>query len=86
MWSENSGEVDLLVTDIVMPNGLKGNVLADRLRADKADLKVIFSSGYSSEFGTEASPLDESFRFLEKPYKPEVLIRAVRDCLDRTPA
>ncbi len=51
--------------------------------ADKAGLKVIFSSGYSSEFGTEASPLDEQFGFLEKPYKPEVLVRAVRDCLDR---
>jgi PAS domain S-box-containing protein len=83
MWSEKSGEVDLLVTDIVMPNGLKGNALADQFRAEKAGLKVIFSSGYSSEFGTEASPLDDSFSFLEKPYKPEVLIRAVRDCLDR---
>jgi CheY-like chemotaxis protein len=83
MWSANGRDVDLLVTDIVMPNGLKGNVLADRLQADKADLKVIFSSGYSSEFGTEAAPLDARFSFLEKPYKPEVLVRAVRDSLDR---
>jgi PAS domain S-box-containing protein len=82
MWSEKGQDVDLLVTDIVMPNGLKGNVLADRLKADKASLKVIFSSGYSSDFATEAAPLDEQFSFLEKPYKPEVLVRAVRDCLD----
>ena len=82
MWSYRGSEVDLLVTDIVMPNGLKGNVLADRLKADKSDLKVIFSSGYSSDFATEAAPLDERFSFLEKPYKPEVLVRAVRDCLD----
>jgi len=81
-WSEQGGEVDLLVTDIVMPNGLKGNVLADRLQAEKAGLKVIFSSGYSSEFATEAEPLNARFSFLEKPYKPEVLVRAVRDCLD----
>jgi PAS domain S-box-containing protein len=83
MWSEKSAEVDLLVTDIVMPNGLKGNVLADQLKADKADLKVIFSSGYSSDFATEAAPLDDRFSFLEKPYKPDVLVRAVRESLDR---
>jgi len=82
MWADKGPEVDLLVTDIVMPNGLKGNVLADRLRQNKSDLKVIFSSGYSSDFATETAPLDERFSFLEKPYKPEVLVRAVRDCLD----
>jgi PAS domain S-box-containing protein len=82
-WIDKGSEVDLLVTDIVMPNGVKGNVLADQLQAQKADLKVIFSSGYSSEFATQSSPLDERFSFLEKPYKPEVLVRAVRECLDR---
>jgi FixJ family two-component response regulator len=70
------------VTDIVMPNGIKGNVLASRLQAEKAGLKVIFASGYSSDFGTEDNPLHAGCIFLEKPYKPEVLVRAVRDCLD----
>ncbi len=83
MWAEKKDTVDLLVTDIVMPNGIKGNVLADRLTAEKTGLPVIFSSGYSAEFATADSPLDEKFRVLEKPYKPEVLIRAVRECLDR---
>ena len=83
MWAQRGCEVDLLVTDIVMPNGMKGNVLAEQLQAEKTGLKVIFSSGYSSEFATESSPLDARFSFLEKPYKPEVLVRAVRDCLDR---
>lgn len=71
----------MLVTDIVMPNGPKGNELAEQLKAEKADLKVIFSSGYSSDFGTESSPLPPGCSFLPKPYKPEVLVRAVRDCL-----
>jgi len=82
MWSERGREVDLLVTDIVMPNGMKGNVLADQLKAEKADLKVIYSSGYTADFATAAAPLNERISFLEKPYKPEVLVRAVRDCLD----
>jgi CheY-like chemotaxis protein len=81
LWLERGGEFDVLVTDIVMPNGLKGNELAERLQAAKADLKVIFSSGYSSNFGTESAPLPDGCSFLAKPYKPEVLVRAVRDCL-----
>jgi CheY-like chemotaxis protein len=82
LWAAEGSTVDLLVTDIVMPNGVKGNILADRLQAQKADLKVIFSSGYSSDFATGATPLDARFIFLQKPYKPEVLVRAVRACLD----
>jgi two-component system cell cycle sensor histidine kinase/response regulator CckA len=86
LWAEQGGEVDLLVTDIVMPKGMKGNALADKLRAEKPELKVIFSSAYSSDFATEASPVSERISFLEKPYRPEVLVRAVRDCLDEAMA
>src|SRR6202012_3100417 len=46
VWAKHKEEVDLLITDIMMPNGMKGNVLAEKLRADKPGLKVIFSSGY----------------------------------------
>ena len=81
LWEGRGGAFDVLVTDIVMPNGMKGNVLAERLQARGAGLKVIFSSGYTSDFGTESSPLPEGSSFLAKPYKPEVLVRAVRDCL-----
>ena len=84
LWTEHGSAVDLLVTDIVMPNGLNGNALADRLRAEKEELKVIFSSGYSSDFGTGDRPLGEGFDFLQKPYKPEVLAGAVRRALDGT--
>jgi len=82
IWSQKSSEIDLLMTDVVMPNGMKGNVLAERLQAEKAGLKVLFSSGYSMDFATEASPLKSRINFLQKPYKPESLIKAVRDCLD----
>jgi PAS domain S-box-containing protein len=81
LWRERGGEFDVLVTDIIMPNGMKGNVLADHLQAEKEGLKVIFSSGYSSNFGTESTPLPAGCSFLAKPYTPDVLVRAVRDCL-----
>ena len=82
VWSEHSASVKLLVTDIVMPNGLQGNILAELLHSERPELKVIFSSGYSSDFATGDKPLSEHFEFLQKPYKPEVLVKAVRDCLD----
>lgn len=82
IWSQRQSEVDLLLTDIVMPNGLRGNMLAERMKSEKKELKVIFSSGYSSDFGTESDPLSSRVNFLAKPYKPEVLVKAVRDCLD----
>jgi PAS domain S-box-containing protein len=82
LWAEKKDGIDLLLTDIVMPNGIKGNMLADQLLAEKAGLKVIYSSGYSCDFGTEAAPLNSGTSFLGKPYKPDVLLQAVRDCLD----
>ena len=75
-----------LLTLNVVHGGMKGNALADKLRAQKPELKVIFSSAYSSDFATEASPVSERISFLEKPYRPEVLVRAVRDCLDEAMA
>ena len=82
MWAKKEHEIDLLITDIVMPNGMSGNAVAARLQSEKAELKVIFSSGYSSNFATHTNPQHAPINFLEKPYKPEVLVRAVRDCLD----
>jgi two-component system cell cycle sensor histidine kinase/response regulator CckA len=81
LWQERGARFDMLITDIIMPNGVKGNELAARLQGEKPGLKVIFSSGYSSNFGTQAEPLPDGCSFLAKPYKPEVLVRAVRDCL-----
>ena len=57
LWEEHRSGVDLLITDIVMPNGMKGNELAERLRGESPELKVIFSSGYSPDFATAEAPL-----------------------------
>ena len=64
-----------------MPNGLRGNLLADRLQAERAGLKVILSSGYTSEFGTESSPLAEHCNFLEKPYSDNTLVDRVEQAM-----
>jgi len=65
-------KIDLLLTDMVMPDGVNGRELAETLRARKPDLKIIFTSGYSSDvMGRDASLGD--IRFLQKPYPPPQL-------------
>jgi CheY-like chemotaxis protein len=75
----------LLLTDMVMPEGMNGRELAQALRQDKPDLKVIYSSGYSDEINRLALDSKQTAAFLAKPFIPEKLIRTVWECLDRQP-
>ncbi|MCO5051268.1 MAG: response regulator [Verrucomicrobiae bacterium] len=85
IWQEQQGRIDLLLTDMVMPGGISGSELARRLRAHKSDLRVIYSSGYSSEI--IGSNLNENnFDFLPKPYRAPQLVMRVRKSLDAPPA
>jgi two-component system cell cycle sensor histidine kinase/response regulator CckA len=75
-------KIDLLLTDMVMPDGMPGRVLAEQLRAKKPTLKVIFSSGYSEDFASPDLRLREGVNFLPKPYGVESLRDIVAACLD----
>jgi len=82
LWQQHSEQIALLLSDVVMPGGLNGSSLADILEAQKPDLKVILTTGYSAAVaGEEFQPSDRR-RLLLKPYPPHVLAKAVRDCLD----
>ena len=81
LWDEYDGKIDLLLTDMVMPEGLNGRELAEQLKKRRPQLKVIYSSGYSSEtLGKEFGQGDTVF--LPKPYLPPQLASAVRQSLD----
>ena len=81
VFEEHKGEVDLLLTDMVMPEGMTGRELAIELRRRKPAIKVIYTSGYSSDImGGEVYPRDA--KFLQKPYPPPLLAKTVRECLD----
>jgi PAS domain S-box-containing protein len=82
VWQEYPGAIDLLLTDMVMPGGLNGRQLAERLRSDKMDLKVIYASGHNDEMIGIAFPLPAGFSFLRKPFNPSKLLQTVRDSLD----
>ncbi len=82
VWGRHKANVSLLLTDMVMPNGMSGRELAERLQREKPELKVIYSSGYSLAVVGNDMILREGVNFLQKPYTPRRLARAVRDCLD----
>ncbi|HXD01468.1 MAG TPA: PAS domain S-box protein, partial [Verrucomicrobiae bacterium] len=82
IWLEYKDQISLLLTDMVMPHGVSGRELAQRLRGDKPELKVIYSSGYSLAVVGADMVLREGLNFLQKPYNPRKLAQAVRDCLD----
>jgi two-component system cell cycle sensor histidine kinase/response regulator CckA len=81
VWDEFDGQIDLLLTDMVMPEGMTGRELAVQLKKRKPELKVIYSSGYSPDSnGRELGQNDTVF--LAKPYLPPQLARTVRQSLD----
>jgi two-component system cell cycle sensor histidine kinase/response regulator CckA len=84
-WRQCAGQVDLLLTDMVMPGGLSGRDLAERVRAENPKLPVIYSSGYSAELADPEPDQMEGVAFLTKPYEPASLTAAVRRLLDRDP-
>jgi len=72
--------IDLLFTDMVMPNGMNGQDLIRAARTLRPDVKVLLTSGYSEQF-IKASDDAPNVRLLNKPYRREALASAVRDVL-----
>jgi len=82
VWEQHRDQIDLLLTDMVMPGGMSGSELAKKLREGRTSLKVIFSSGYSEEMAMGGIRLEKGSGYLAKPYLPVKLALAVRRCLD----
>jgi signal transduction histidine kinase len=74
------GRIHLLLTDVVMP-GVSGPELAEELLGKRTDMKVLFMSGYSGTAITRHGVLREGLVFLQKPFSPGSVTRAVRSAL-----
>jgi len=82
LWEENRDDIRLLLTDMVMPDGLSGRELAERLLVANPALKVIYTSGYNPEFAGKKFGLRDGIDFLPKPFAAPKLAEAVRAQLD----
>jgi signal transduction histidine kinase/ActR/RegA family two-component response regulator len=80
VFARHRDDIHLLVTDVVMPQ-MNGRQLAERFLAERPALKVLYMSGYTDEpvIADDAAPAPA---FLQKPFTPDVLARAVREVLD----
>ncbi len=81
-WSEHASEVDLLLTDLRMPNGFSGLELARRLQRKRPDLKVLFMTGYSDDLHEKGGELEENLDYVCKPFGLDALMGIIRDRLD----
>jgi CheY-like chemotaxis protein len=81
LWQQHRHEIDLLYTDMVMPEGLTGLELAEKLKSEKSNLQVIISSGYSTEISTQGIDVVAGFTYLPKPSASATIAATVRDCL-----
>jgi CheY-like chemotaxis protein len=79
VWKTNASQIDLLLTDVIMPGGLNGWELADRLSGERPSLKVILMSGYNAD---PAGKIQPHSHILPKPFSLESLTETVRSCLD----
>jgi signal transduction histidine kinase/ActR/RegA family two-component response regulator len=81
VFARHGGEFDLLVTDVVMPH-LDGRRLAERLVAERPDMRVLYMSGYANQAVVHQTVLDSGTAFVQKPFTMASLTARVRDALD----
>jgi PAS domain S-box-containing protein len=77
-------QIDLLLTDVLMP-GMNGRELAQKLRIQRPDMKVLYVSGFADRAFDEGHPSGPE-AFMEKPFEFDELVRKIREMLQRLPA
>lgn len=83
VWEKSANEIDMLMTDVIMPDGMNGVELAKRLSESNPALKVIYSSGYSADLMRSRNVVQEGLNFIPKPYSLSNLANTVRRCFDQ---
>jgi two-component system, cell cycle sensor histidine kinase and response regulator CckA len=79
-FDENNGAVDLVVSDVVMPE-MDGPTLLKEMRGRNPELKIIFVSGYAEDAFEKSLPENQQFAFLPKPFTLTQLVAAVKETM-----
>ncbi len=82
LWEEQRDRIAIAILDMVMPEGMTGMQVAERLHRDRPGLPVLVCSGHTTEDVAALSRNDHRFTFLPKPYSPAQLLEALRRLLD----
>ena len=82
IWSQEKSHLRILVTDFVLPDGLTGLELAERLRQDNPNLQIVLTSGYRAEEMHKHFCARSGFYFIQKPYGKEALAKTLRACFN----
>ena len=77
---DHTGKIDLLITDVVMPE-MTGRDLSVRLLSVYPDLKVLYMSGYTADVIAHRGILETGAQFIQKPFNKDELARKIRDAL-----
>ena len=80
IWDAEGEGISLVVTDMVMPDGVSGLDLVREVRRTRPDVGAVVMSGYSLKLASEAIP--DAVQFVAKPFSIEALGRAVAEALD----
>ncbi|MFV9503362.1 MAG: response regulator [Oscillochloridaceae bacterium umkhey_bin13] len=78
---DHTGVIGMLLTDIMMPGGINGVQLAQLIRAERPQIRVLYMSGYTDNALVERSLADDGAHYLQKPFTPDRLVQAVRETL-----
>jgi PAS domain S-box-containing protein len=76
------GPIHLLLTDVVMPGGMGGRLLAERLLTERPGLKVLYMSGYTDDAVMRHGVEHQETHFIQKPFSPTALLQKVRETLE----
>lgn len=82
LCAQETGPIHMLVTDVVMPGGLNGRELAERLQLLRPGLKTLYISGYTDDAIVHHGVLGSEMHFMQKPFSPRALAQKVRQILD----
>jgi len=79
--STRGAEIDLLLTDVVLP-GAHGRQLAEQMRGNNPDLKVLYVSGYTGDDAVQTGDFPPGSKFLQKPFTLSALVRKVHEAIE----
>jgi signal transduction histidine kinase len=81
VFGDNAADVDLLLTDVVLPGGMRGRDVAQRVNAIRPQVKVLYMSGYAENSIIHNGRLEEGVQLIGKPFRREQLARKVAEVI-----